>query len=617
MRRTLNGSAVVLLALVASARSAAAGGAVAADPGGIVRLEMSSTVGLLLDEIPAGPLRDQAAADALAQPEAFWVDRASRQVRLTNYRLVFRQFFYPAGFSADPHRKGPLPLPPKDVWEIALGGLPVRQKLSGHDIVSVDYAFRSHILTDPASPGVVEPRLGKVAGTWDEPFLLPVDPELLLERTGFACMDEDEYPAGSVFEENTTYFYDQTCGVETPNTRGCHITTLPKESCSEALTRHVGPVRTSVRFTRVPWDALLAARVRVGTITNTAGADLAVVSGPMQEEQRIVYRFFTPGSCEIEEGVVAAPGWRRLLTFSAVARNDGTEAVHIGDVTDPSNPWVTSRVFEFSPCHQHNHFSHYGTFGYAGAPGSKRAFCLEDTNRFHNDESTPLTAAHQTCAFQGIGAGWGDEYQFGLPGQWVDITGVDTTSPHDLTFRLNPDQFLCEGKPVLGPSGQPVFDPTGFVDGQGNVVSRIRCDFFPHWDDNNLGSVSVSSPGGSFVTERCTRGQTGPLRSCGFGLLPRLFSAPAGSSVGLRCATSGLSQILRVCERSQALDVGIPCTVAEASANVVVEPGQPTSFRFAVPAVRDAVAPGTGGYALYQAPVLPTQASAPVACTAW
>ncbi|HMA28595.1 MAG TPA: lysyl oxidase family protein [Thermoanaerobaculia bacterium] len=613
MRRTVNGPLIVLLAAASAAKAAAQGVAPAADPGALVRMEMASSVGVLLDEIPAGPLREQAAAEALAQPVSFWRDRASRQVRLTNYRLVFRQFFYSGSWSANPQGKGPLPLPPQDVWEISLAAPAARQSLAGHDVVSVRYSFRSHILTDTTSPGAVEPRLGALFGTWDEPFILPVDPELLLERTGYACMDEDEYPPGSVFEENTSYFYDDTCGGQN---QGCHITVFPKESCSEALTRHVGPIRTSMRFTRVPWDADVAAQVRVGTITNPTGADLAVVTPAMEEERRFIYRFFTPGSCELDEGVISAPGWRRLLTFSAVARNDGTQPIHIGDVFDPANPWVLSRAFEFSPCHQHYHFSHYGTFGFAGAPGSKRAFCLEDTNRFHNDETTPLTAAHQTCAFQGIGAGWGDEYEFGIPGQWVDITGIDTASPHDLTFRLNPDQFLCEGTPVLDAAGNLIFDPSPFTDAQGNVVSRIRCAFPSGWDANNLGTVPASSPGGSFVTEPCTRGQTGPLRSCGFGLVPELFSALAGANVGLRCTTSGASQVLRVCERSAALGIGVPCTVAEASANVVVEAGSVASFRFDVPAVRDA-APGAGGYAIFRAPVLPSQAGAPVACTVW
>ena len=68
-------SALAACGVVDSASGAAARKSVAsADPGALVRMEMSSTVGLLLDEIPAGPLREQAAAEALARPAGFWIE---------------------------------------------------------------------------------------------------------------------------------------------------------------------------------------------------------------------------------------------------------------------------------------------------------------------------------------------------------------------------------------------------------------------------------------------------------------------------------------------------------------------------------------------------------------
>jgi len=159
-----------------------------------------------------------------------------------------------------------------------------------------------------------------------------------------------------VFEENVWYFYDQTCGVETPDSSICHVTVFPNESCQDALIAHVGLISARMRFTRVRYDAALAAAFRVGTITTRAGADLAVVTEGMRDEQRVMYRYFTPDSSDIAEGVIPAPGWRRLLTFSAIVRNDGNGPLHFGDPTDPNNPWVKSHVFEFSPCHEHYHF---------------------------------------------------------------------------------------------------------------------------------------------------------------------------------------------------------------------------------------------------------------------
>jgi hypothetical protein len=349
-----------------------------------------------------------------------------------------------------------------------------------------------------------------------------------------------------------------------------------------------------------------------------AAADLAVVPEGMTDERAFVWRFFAPGSCELEEGVIGSYGWRRLLTFSAIVRNDGTAAIDLGDVSDPANPYVASNAFEYSACHHHYHFSHYGTFAYAGGTGSKRAFCLEDTNRYHNDETTPLTASHQSCTNQGIGAGWGDEYNFGIPGQWVDVTGKDTSKRSALTFLSNPDQFLCEGTLLRDAQGNLIFDPTSFTNLQGETEYRVRCNFLASWNATNLGKVLVSSPGGSFVTDPCTRGQLGPNRNCGFaaGLAVKDKDMPrpctTASSVNLSCQASGSTPaVVRVCEASGQNHVGVACTARDALANVIVGAAA-TPVRFACPAVRDAAMsndptpvpltlPGVGGYSLYRA----------------
>ena len=597
---------------------------IAADPGSLISMSMDSQVGVLLDEIPAGTLRDAAAANALAQGPDFWTARAARQTKLAYYRLVFRGEFYP---NFKNNQKGPLPLPDKSKWNILLTGPAHRVTTAdGHDVVARTYNFNTYLVTDASSPAVVEANFKNIGGTWDEPFLFPIDPELILQRTGFACLDEFEYPPNSVFEENTFYFYDQTCVVETAGkpTNYCHFQHFPAESCQQALKNHTGMVSTHIRFGRVAYDPVTAAQYRVGTITNPSGSDLSVIPDAIADEHRIFYRYFAPDSCEVVEG--STPGWRRLLTFSAVVQNNGTQPVHIGDPTDSKNPYAQAHVFEYSACHNHYHFKHYGTFSYAGAPGDKKAFCLEDTNRFHNDETTPLTAIHQTCEFQGIGAGWGDEYEFGLPGQWVDVTNVDTTKPHALTFVSNPDQFLCEGN-TLDINNNPVdptdlsalvFDPTNppVYDSNGDLVSKVRCAFYNNWNAGNTGSVQVSSPGGSFVTDPCDRGQIGPKRDCGFATTGHLQSCAAGAPVTLSCNGGRTSNVVRACEVSQNLGVGTACTLLESAANAVVGSTGAT-LAFTCPTVRDAPAgSGIGGYQLYQAPLLPWQTASLVNCSA-
>jgi hypothetical protein len=604
----------------ASRQSIAA--AATADPGALISVSMSTQVGVLLDEIPAGPLRDAAAANAVAQPDSAWVDRAARQTKLAYYRLVFRGEYYPNWKN---NQKGPLPLIDRSKWNVALTGPAQRfTTADGHDVVARPYSFSSYIVTDTASPVVVEPNFKYVGGSWDEPFQFPIDPELLLQRTNWACMDEFEYPPNSVFEENVYYFYDQTCIVETPgkSTNFCHFQHFPTESCAQAVTSHVGMVSPNMHFQRVAYDATIAAQYRVGTIVNPTGSDFSVVQDAMADENRIFYRYFEPQSCEVQEG--STPGWRRLLTFSAVVQNNGTQPVHIGDPTSSKNPYTVANNYEYSSCHNHYHFSHYGTFSYAGLPGSKKAFCLEDTNRFHNDETTPLTAAHQTCEMQGIGAGWGDEYEFGLPGQWVDVTDADTTKPHALTFVSNQDHFLCEGN-TLDANNNPVdptnltalvFDPTNppQYDSQGDLISLVRCAFYPNWNGNNVGSVQVVSPGGSFVTDPCTRGQLGPRRDCGFAAQSKLSSCAAGSTVTLSCKGVNVPQVVRACEISEKLGAGTACSWLESEVNAVVDSAGAT-VSFTCPAVRDAAVAGTGGYLLYQAPLLPWQSSANLNCT--
>jgi len=607
-------AAALLLPRSASGQSTAGSGN---PPGALVRMDMHTTVGVELDEIPAGPQREAAAAWVFSQDKNFWVKRATEQVNLTYYRLVFRQFFYTA-----PPARGDLPLPPHAAWRFEFTDEPSRVQIGTHDYVAIPYHFQTYIVTDPASPGASEPALSTVGGTWDEPFDLPADPELVMERTGYACLDEFGFPPNSVFEESVYYFYDQTCQVETPATSACHVTQFPKESCTQALKNHVGMLQPNMHFTRVAYDPETAADFRQGQFTNNSGPDLAAIEEALVDENRVYYRFFTPDSCDIKYGTISQPGWRRLWTFSANTRNDGTKPIHIGDLTNPNNPWLLSNVFEFGNCDQEWDFNYYVNFAYNTATGVKRAFCIEDTNRYHNDESTPLAGAYQTCNFQGISSGWGDEYQFGISGQWVDVTNVDTTQPHDLTNVLNPQQFLCEGQ-TLDANNQPVdptnlsalvFDPTSLTDAQGNPISRIRCNFSPNYAANNVAHVSVSQGPGSFVNNPCDRGQVGPLRDCGFTPPSKVYSCPAASKVKLSCKTGGSKQVLRVCEVSQMLGVGIPCTYLNSASNTIVD-GDSETVTFSCPAVRDATVAGTGGYSLSNAALVPSGPAEPVACT--
>ncbi len=96
----------------------------ATDPGALIQMDMDSQVGVLLDELPAGPVREAAAANAMAQPASFWQDRAKRQTRLMDYRLVFRAQYYNSYWSNTGNIHGALPMPPDSTWGFNITSAP-------------------------------------------------------------------------------------------------------------------------------------------------------------------------------------------------------------------------------------------------------------------------------------------------------------------------------------------------------------------------------------------------------------------------------------------------------------------------------------------------------------
>jgi hypothetical protein len=592
------------------------------DPGALIDVLVQSQVGVLLDEIPIESRNEL--LDYLEQQEdTFWIQRARAQVWLMGYRLAYRNFFYD-----ESEGRMQLPLPPEELWRITITSAPVVGSVDRHDVLSVDFQLSTTLLTPYESAVRAEPELGYIGGTWDEAFVLPIDPELLLQRTGYACMDEAEFPPNSVDGENVSTFFDHECEAavdedEVANS-DCHITEHPDESCIEALERVVGKVEPLVRFTRLEWDANLADQVRHGRVTNADGADLEVMGGGL-ENHRIIYRYIAPDSCAIAEGCVAGPGWRRLLQFDASVHNLGAAALDIGNVDyyleNTGTVLGDHNIFQYSECHKHYHFSHYGDFvlnSADGVIGNKQAFCLQSTNRYSNNEHSPLTHPYGSCDYQGMQAGWGDDYGAGIECQWIDITGVpaDTAS---LSFVANPDGFLCEGQPVLDEDGQLTFEPTDFKTPSGAPVDRPACDYMPEWDENNSQERAVSVPSaGGLINTACSRGQIGPLRDCGFApaQVPQsVIECEPGTTLTLQCtvADRGRPLVLRACDYSHVLGQGVACVFREAVANQILGSGT-TAFEAKCPQALDDAEPG-GKLSLYTAPLLPTDEPLNVECS--
>jgi len=612
---------------LATAEAIAAG---AAPEGALVSVFMESQVGVLLDEIPEA-YREDVVQALLERPASYWEELARRQTRLTRRRLNFRNFVY--------DNKGQLPLPPQELWHVTLDpNGPQRVELGSrpltHDLLTISYTFTSTLLSDAVSVAEAEPALAKTGGRWDEPFIFPLDPDLLLQRTDNACINEAGFPPNSYDSENVFVFFDYTCRADSAGVLGCHRSQLPGQSCLEAMATTVGVTETAVQFERLAWDADLAESVRVGPVTTVEGPDLQVVGSDL-EVNRIVYRYFRPDSCALAEQCVNDSGWRRLLQFNGTVQNVGAVAMDIGAV-DVSNP--LNALFQYNSCHNHFHFSDYGDFYFAGGEqnfASKQAFCVESTDRLSNNEWSPLTHSF-TCRFQGVQAGWVDEYHAGLDCQWIDITDVEVPAEGitvTLGFTSNPDQFLCEGTPEFDEQGNPVWVPSGQETPDGREINRPACDFVPDWNVNNDDSRDLFLlPVGGMMTGPCPGGEIGPLRNCSFGgqlggvALPEdteppevelpdgAFACRPDRQVQLACSVEDETgpQVLRVCEFSHELGVGTACLEKDALANEIVT-GDEDLFRFTCPAQRDEQEPG-GAYTLYTTPLIDEGLSQPVSC---
>jgi len=187
--------------------------------------------------------------------------------------------------------------------------------------------------------------------------------------------------------------------------------------------------------------------VSVRGLSDFSGVSLLALSRPDQPDL-IVWRDalqpyieeaeYTAEDCEVQEGTIEA-GQHTLLRFDTHTRNIGG-----ADLVMPSpegNP-----DFEYQACHDHYHYKGFAAYRLLDAQeqpvvtGRKVSFCLLDVSRWDRD-ATKLP--HYTCDEQGIQAGWADIYDAGLPGQWIDVTGVPD-GVYTLEITLNPEAKLLE-----------------------------------------------------------------------------------------------------------------------------------------------------------------------------
>jgi hypothetical protein len=223
------------------------------------------------------------------------------------------------------------------------------------------------------------------------------------------------------------------------------------------------------------------------------GADL-IVRQDILEQQWVVRDENLPASyCSVIEGEVQ-PGVHRLIRFTVMTPNIGTEDITVGD---PNEHFAAGDgLFEFATCHQHYHFRHYAQYQLIDpATGhvwraAKRGFCMLDTDPNPAYYGMPPRAGkYRSCGAigiagnQGVTAGWADTYRFFLGGQYFVLDGGDGQPPvppgnYVIRITVNPPFVPQGGEPC------PYQDSNGF------------CHQLPESNyANNSTQVDVSIPG--------------------------------------------------------------------------------------------------------------------------
>src|SRR5262245_26854182 len=93
---------------------------------------------------------------------------------------------------------------------------------------------------------------------------------------------------------------------------------------------------------------------------NQGKPDLVVDPQRLAAQLDIVDRYFDASSCDLTEGVIGAPGYRRLLRFDTVIMNMGDGDLVVGDRSDPNNPYAS--YFVYNACHGHYHILNFSKY---------------------------------------------------------------------------------------------------------------------------------------------------------------------------------------------------------------------------------------------------------------
>lgn len=126
----------------------------------------------------------------------YWKQFAIQQMQYTQIRLIYRPTYYTD--VEPPGKRGTLSLTLPEFFDIKFTTKPYFKNIDGHKLYVRDYTFHNVLVSDVQSVIDSDDRFAQIGGTASEAFTMPVDPFLVVQRTGYACTGEAGWPPNSV-----------------------------------------------------------------------------------------------------------------------------------------------------------------------------------------------------------------------------------------------------------------------------------------------------------------------------------------------------------------------------------------------------------------------------------
>ena len=459
------------------------------DPGALIGFSVQLLPGKSLEGFPRGPERDRAASVIINKSNLYWDNITLEQAKYGAYELNYNVALM--GFGDRSVEGGQLPLPPPEIMKIRYLGPAHRRTIKGLDMVVRKALVMVDIVTDTESPVQSRIVLGTVGGIASVPIDVPIDGQILIQKSGAACMADFNYaydisdPTSHNWDEcypQAMYVqYSYKDDVRPPNAteRECihfHCNEpFPQYDCVEALDLFTGRHTAVFNFQRLAWNQTRADLARFNPFENASDAAIRSLSSHLQHLNE-VYRYVPHNTAASKEGMVRNAGWAQLLLYDSDDINIGKRDINIGTLPFhfeglglPDYPFFRNGSYAYEQLHGHLHFQQYVTSNLVDANGQlwnyteKLGFCLVGVARYLNTETTPFFHDFWNCTLQGIPAGWYDSYQRGIPGNWKDTTGLPAGRTLFNIHVNKADQLPTGVKQCDATTLAPLIDPVSTV----------------------------------------------------------------------------------------------------------------------------------------------------------